>query len=1655
MQRRLTAISPLALLTVAACGGGGGSNVSQGPQSTTFSGNVVKGPLQNAWVFIDFNGNGTWDSGTDSARVQTDADGAYSLADITVPAGATSTIVAYSDGTARDGSSGVLLSAGSMLSAPAGADVVTPMTTIAVEADLSPSDVAAALGLEGVDLLTYNPYDDPSSATALEVEQKAHQVMNTINALKVSGEEAGLTAEAALSKSLEAFGAVITSAKSAGDQISLDDSNGTSNFDLASLANEFIDTIALADVSDFENAPADEAALTAARTAAKDAVDAVKGSILDGVTTVNELVAESTTLEGDTSAFFSVGTKLAEQVADAVSSGDASKITVDDPLTAKNIGLNKAATKIEISGPDEAVSGITIGTDGSVTILENVSGGSLIGTLTADDTGSLTYEITGSSATNDLFEIVVEAGGAKLKLASDASFDYETATTVDLSIKVSDAAGKSHIENFEFSIGDVDEDPTVGQDKIDVNEDETLSVALSITDPEGRPISVALASDNALFEVVDGVLKTTRAVSQEDVDGGDVDLTLALTDSVSGKTTNTTVTISFVNVNDDPVFTTTSIEAAREGKPYTQAIIASDPDGDDVSLSLVSSPDWLTIDEDGNLSGTVPSDDTKISSAGTVTVKATDQYGGETIKDYVLEFINTNDAPEFTLAGIVAYVVETDDALGVNDARESDNLSGTIAFNDIDAGDDASNLTLSLIDAGSAGSDGTFAVTGDYGTLIFDPSDNTYEYQVDVDKVEPLHNQTAKDEFAFKLLDDEGASDTLKIVVNLTGANDKPRLAAESEQDFVTLGNNQTGTVLGEVKVYDGSQYAGFALADASSGNDNDKFEVAENGTQLKLKDSVTTDFSSQEEYVVEVYAQDYDANGNALEGTRSDTSQSFTIEINQTDAAPQIVSVATNYGGSALIVGEQLAFEVYLSETAQAGGEAEMSLSNGASVTLSVGASAGQVLTGTYIVQEGDTDAVDDSPLQVSSISSGSVVDGSGNALIAQSSPLDLDGVEVDANSPNAVLLGSKGNPHTYDAAAGKLTLVGADLGTILSGSSQDVTDIVDWSKLTWNIDAEQSVTRTFAVEDVSSAIVNSAGTEIVVTLTSSAATELHSLSGFGGNPTSGGVSDAIAVANGFLRDTAGNTSTEASTAASEVQLTDTTAPTLAGIEINGLFSSSDGIDRTAGDSFIIGDTLTFTATINEESELASANQMNVTLTLSNTEQLILTRPDGATGSDMDFSAEYVITAGDKDVTSLSIDDISVTGISDVSGNALSGDNIDLGSVQISYSGDATSGGISIDANAPTATIAVADENSPHSYNAVTGVLTLQGTGLTTLQRSDEDDDVSDVLDFSKLTWNVDAEGATTRVFSATDIASAVVTSNEELSITLNAAARTSLQSLDGFGGSETTGGNVDAINIEGGFLIDAAGNSSSGTTVAAQEIYMADDVAPVLKTLDYVGNPDARVGTGDVLEFLAVFTDTKPDSGAALAADAEMILTLSNGVAVTLERSDATGEELQLKGSYVVANEDDTFDGNGAETTLSVASLDMSGVRDLSGNLADSDNVAGSVKELSSDVVVDTIVPELDQVLFSTQENALKFVFDELLGDTSLQSAIDDLELLDNVTDVTEVSNTSTTITIGIKAGVTFSQGDQIPLGTDFSVEDVAGNTLEIATIQVDDIV
>ncbi len=56
-------LSPLALLTLAACGGGGKSG-SSSSSGITVNGNVQKGPLYDAFVFLDYNSDELYDDGS-------------------------------------------------------------------------------------------------------------------------------------------------------------------------------------------------------------------------------------------------------------------------------------------------------------------------------------------------------------------------------------------------------------------------------------------------------------------------------------------------------------------------------------------------------------------------------------------------------------------------------------------------------------------------------------------------------------------------------------------------------------------------------------------------------------------------------------------------------------------------------------------------------------------------------------------------------------------------------------------------------------------------------------------------------------------------------------------------------------------------------------------------------------------------------------------------------------------------------------------------------------------------------------------------------------------------------------------------------------------------------------------------------------------------------------------------------------------------------------------------------------------------------------------------------------------------------------------------------------------------------------------------------
>lgn len=143
-SRLIPAAAAAALL--AACGGGGGTAPdSSTPPVTASSGVAVDGYLQFATVLCDGNGNGVSDAGERGAG--TDASGRFTFS----PACTDALVV--TGGTNAD--TGLPFTG--VLKAPAGATVVSPLTTLIAEG-LAPARLVAVLGLAaGTDVLVTDP----------------------------------------------------------------------------------------------------------------------------------------------------------------------------------------------------------------------------------------------------------------------------------------------------------------------------------------------------------------------------------------------------------------------------------------------------------------------------------------------------------------------------------------------------------------------------------------------------------------------------------------------------------------------------------------------------------------------------------------------------------------------------------------------------------------------------------------------------------------------------------------------------------------------------------------------------------------------------------------------------------------------------------------------------------------------------------------------------------------------------------------------------------------------------------------------------------------------------------------------------------------------------------------------------------------------------------------------------------------------------------------------------------------------------------------------------------------------------------------------------------------------------------------------------------
>lgn len=410
LKPRLTFLTPLSAMTLAACGGGGGvGGTTSGSSTTTYAGTVVKGPLDNAFVFVDYDEDGVWDSEIEPSTY-TDSSGGYSLTSTDPDA----PIVVTTDSTTTDTSSGTVL-AGVTLSAPSGATVVSPITTLAQEGGINASQVATVLGLPaGVDPLTYNPYGSGVTVTdALAVEKIAQQVMTTVSAIAAAAEGSGASDSDAFHAALTSVVNVISDKVSASSTLDLTDAT-----DLAAVQTKAATEVtALSGVNTATYTSTVASAITAVKNV-NDAIDAIANTDLTDSSVKNT---------------FSVTQVLKDQVKSAASSGDMSHVTLTNNANVVIASNNAAPTDIALD---------------SILISEDAPN-LIVGTATPKDedngAGGFVFSLAGNDA--ELFSIS-EAGVLSLKSMPD----YEEKPSYEINILVTDAGGKTYTEAFEIEV---------------------------------------------------------------------------------------------------------------------------------------------------------------------------------------------------------------------------------------------------------------------------------------------------------------------------------------------------------------------------------------------------------------------------------------------------------------------------------------------------------------------------------------------------------------------------------------------------------------------------------------------------------------------------------------------------------------------------------------------------------------------------------------------------------------------------------------------------------------------------------------------------------------------------------------------------------------------------------------------------------------------------------------------------------------------------------------------------------------------------------------------------------------------------------------------------------------------------------------------------
>ncbi len=226
-------------------------------------------------------------------------------------------------------------------------------------------------------------------------------------------------------------------------------------------------------------------------------------------------------------------------------------------------------------------------------------------TVSTDEDMSVAITLTASDPDEDVltFVIVSDPGNGTLSgtppdvtYTPDASYNGPDSFT----FQVNDGTVDSNIATVSIAVSSVNDPPVADDQVVNTDEDTSVNITLTASDPEGDPLTFAVVTEPA-YGTLSGTIPNLTYTPDTDYFGSD-SFTFAANDGMFDSNT-ATISITVNPVNDPPVLASINDQVLDEGTTLNVVISATDPDGDVISLSASGLPAFATLTDNGDGTG--------------------------------------------------------------------------------------------------------------------------------------------------------------------------------------------------------------------------------------------------------------------------------------------------------------------------------------------------------------------------------------------------------------------------------------------------------------------------------------------------------------------------------------------------------------------------------------------------------------------------------------------------------------------------------------------------------------------------------------------------------------------------------------------------------------------------------------------------------------------------------------------------------------------------------------------------------------------------------------------------------------------------------------------------------------------------------------------